>query len=85
MPSNQTIIEFSIQLSAITTDGAIIEVYKNNDSTTIYSVNILNVSGFEINTLNIDLLKGDYITVYVNGGKISDPSVIITTAYTESL
>ena len=78
------ITSISIQLKETATNQAIVEIRKNNSATVIGSLTINGVVGMSDNTLNIDLVSGDYLQVYINDGSISYPYVNITAAYSES-
>ena len=78
------ITSMSIQLNSTASNQAIIEIRKNNVATVIGSITINGVTGMSDDTLNIDLVSGDYLQVYVNAGAINYPYVNITAAYSES-
>ena len=79
------ITSMSIQLGAVAATSTTIEIRKNNSVTPIASQVVNGVAGIHVNDLDVSLAAGDYLQVYVNGGRISNPFVSVIAAYEESL
>jgi len=61
------------------------EISKNNDTTLLYTLSLGNQYENSVNTLNLDVLKGDFLQVKVANitGNVDYPSIYIELAYRE--
>ena len=75
-----TITSLSGQLD--TSGSCVLEVRKNDSPTVITSLTISSATGAHTDTVNIDLVAGDFIQVYCNNSVgVNDPTLNVTVAY----
>ncbi|MBU0994131.1 MAG: hypothetical protein KJ737_16695 [Proteobacteria bacterium] len=77
---NMTITAISCQLDL--SGSCTVEVRKNDGSTPIATLTISSAEGAHDNTLNVDVVEGDFLQVYVDAVTlVRSPTVKITAAY----
>lgn len=82
IPKNSVIT--GLWASSQNTDNWIVEVRKNNVVTPLFSLNVTNRVGKNLN-LNLDINEDDLVQIYINGSNIINPNVFLEYAYRETI
>jgi len=72
----------SARISASAKNSVNILIYKNAVNTAIATLTISAATmGAYVNNLNVDLVEGDYLRVYLSGSPVANLIVSVTTKY----
>jgi hypothetical protein len=82
MTDNMCLTSISAKISANAGHTVNILIYKNAVNTAIATLTITATTNKAyVNNLNVDLVAGDYLRVYLSGNTVANPIVSVITKY----